>query len=771
MQLSTRFIIAIAAVLLGFVAISILTVHLITGIHHLNRADTICNEAVNTLKELQLVTSQLLITQELDNTSHQWQMVYAQFEADLKKLNTSPEILNIIETQEQENILRSMNMFWEFTKQKTALIKRDIDVLQAKPDQSRDGLIYQYSESNDHELLVIRNEIYTALLFLEAEFEIRLTSLRTIVRNETSKRFNHLIIQISLTGLLIALIISTILFSFLNRLKEHFAKLHHVMAIIGKGDFTEKLDISGSDELSMIARAVNKTSEALADMHKELEHRLNEISLAKEKAEAASKTKSFFLANMSHEIRTPLNAVIGFSELLSTLVTDKKQKSYLISIQTAGNSLLTLLNDILDLSKIEADKIKIQYSPCDLRILLNDVEQVFFLQASKKEIQYYNDIDESLPSELLLLDEIRLRQVLFNIVGNAVKFTREGHIKVSAKVIEKNPKSVFDLHISVEDTGIGIPHHEIERIFDSFEQQEGQDNSLYGGTGLGLTISRRLVEMMNGQIWVDSHVNRGSTFNILIHDVKISSEAVPLRQKVYHHEGIRFEKGVVLVVDDTKSNRDLMCATLTQVNLITMTAVNGQEAIDKTLLYQPDIILMDLQMPVMDGIEAMSRLRSESASAQIPIIAISASSAGKDPEEFITKGFDGFVSKPINIDKLIPELSRYLTIESFAPPVNDEDDMELTSNMSASYETIDLLESRFMNRWEAFNVLQPMEEVKRFGEELKNFGLEHNLNILSDYGDEIATHVDNFDVTNMKLAIDDFPRIIHTLKAIGMRTS
>ncbi|MBU1172722.1 MAG: hypothetical protein KKD44_24450 [Proteobacteria bacterium] len=647
MQLRTRFIIAIAAVILGFVAISALTVYLIIGIHRLNRADAICNKTVNTLKKLQLTTSQLLITQELDNTFHKWQRVHEQFREDLAQLNTSPEIHDFIDTREKENILQSMNMFWGFTEQRTALIESDLTGLQAKPNQTRDGLIYQYAESHDHGLLVIRNNIYTALLFLEAEFEIRLSSLSSIVKKETSKRFNHIIFQVTLAGFVIAVIISTLLVTFLSRLKGHLAKLHHFMTIIGKGDFTEKLDIPGNDELSWIAHAVNKTTEALANMHEELEQRLHEISLAKEKAEAANRTKGIFLANMSHEIRTPLNAVIGFSELLSTLVSDKKQKSYLASIQTAGNCLLTLLNDILDLSKIEADKIKIQYSSCALHTMLNDVAQVFSLQASQKEIQFYSDIDEALPGSLLL-DEIRLRQVLFNIVGNAVKFTRKGHIKLSAKVIEHNLNPVFDLHISVEDTGMGIPEHEIERIFDSFEQQEQQDNAIYGGTGLGLTISRRLVEMMNGRIWVDSLVDRGSTFHILIRDVKISLDEPFIRHTEIHHQGIRFGKRKVLVVDDIESHRDL----------------------------------------------------------------------------------------PSHVKASLPGM-------------------------------IEHLESCFLERWETFKVRQPMDEVKLFGEEIKALGIEYNLNILSDYGDDLATHVDNFDVKNMQLAIEDFPKIILKLKAMG----
>ncbi len=269
---------------------------------------------------------------------------------------------------------------------------------------------------------------------------------------------------------------------------------------------------------------------------------------------------------MSHEIRTPLNAVTGLSELLSSLVTDEKQKSYLEAIKSSGKNLLILINDILDLSKIEAGKVEIQYSTVDLRILSQEIEQVFALQASKKDIQFKIDIGSELPSSLQL-DEIRLRQVLLNIVGNAIKFTEKGYIQLSAKAVQKQDETVFDIHISVEDTGIGISEKNIDNIFDSFKQQDEQSSSQYGGTGLGLAISKRLIEMMNGKILVDSTVGKGSIFKIIINDVKAKDTEAPAVKERFHHEHTHFEKGKVLVVDDVASNRHLLKELLNKVNL------------------------------------------------------------------------------------------------------------------------------------------------------------------------------------------------------------
>jgi len=258
-------------------------------------------------------------------------------------------------------------------------------------------------------------------------------------------------------------------------------------------------------------------------LEKLVQDRTSELKKAKDVAEAANKAKSEFLANMSHEIRTPINAVLGFTELLESSITDPKQKNYLNSIKDGSRGLLTLINDILDLSRIDAGKMELQYTVTNPYTLFKEIERIFSLNAQQKGLDFIIEIAEDIP-ESLSLDQVRLRQILFNIIGNAVKFTEKGYIKIFANVIySKEDKSAVDLIISIKDTGIGMSTEFQKKVFDIFSQQEGQSSRKYGGTGLGLGIAKRLAEMMGGKINLISEVNKGSTFEIKLFNIAVST--------------------------------------------------------------------------------------------------------------------------------------------------------------------------------------------------------------------------------------------------------
>ncbi len=506
----------------------------------------------------------------------------------------------------------------------------------------------------------------------------------------------------------------------------------------------------------------------------EQKHFQEALKQAKEAAEAANRAKSEFLANMSHEIRTPLNAVIGFSELLASIVSDPKHKSYIESIQTAGESLLKLINDILDLSKIEASKLELSYAPTNLRTLINEVEQIFSQQTLQKNIQFLTDIDPELPIALLL-DEIRLRQVLINLVGNAVKFTDKGYIKLTVSIADKKESdNLLDIDIYVEDTGIGILEYDIVHIFEAFRQQAGQSSSKFGGTGLGLTICKRLVEMMDGTISVKSVLGEGSIFAISIRNVTISHEALPAAEEKPGHKTVKFEKATVLVVDDVESNRELLSEVLSKVNLDVLTAVNGMEALAAADTHQPDIILMDIWMPVMDGIEATGQLKINLRTKTIPVIAISAFPTPDQELLVLEKGFDGFISKPFRISRLFSELSKYLQVaketgnanraaNACTPVVSDYRSPQMASNLS---KVVDIIDSDFMGQWKSFQKMMPMKVVRKFGKGLEALGLKYTIALLSNYGRDLLLYANNFDVENMKTMIEDFPEVVKELRSL-----
>ena len=300
-----------------------------------------------------------------------------------------------------------------------------------------------------------------------------------------------------------------------------------------KGDLLQKAIVYKNDEIGKLASAFNKMADELYKHINHLEEKVKErtteiektnleLKQAKTEADKANEAKSDFLANMSHEIRTPLNAIIGLSEVLQNKIQDEKQQNYLKTIHIAGNSLLMIINDILDLSKIEAGMMEILYKPIKSKQIFKEIEAIFIENIHRKGIDFIIDIEDDLP-ELILFDEVRMRQILLNLVGNAVKFTDKGYVKLSLKAKPSLHNSDFvDLHLSVEDTGIGIPPLQWERIFEAFTQISGQSIKKYGGTGLGLSITKKLVEMMNGQITIESTVGKGSIFHVKFPYVKIA---------------------------------------------------------------------------------------------------------------------------------------------------------------------------------------------------------------------------------------------------------
>jgi len=495
-----------------------------------------------------------------------------------------------------------------------------------------------------------------------------------------------------------------------------------------------------------------------------------QLIAAKEAADHANRAKSEFLANMSHEIRTPMNAVIGFSDILASQITDKKHKNYLNSIQTGGKTLLTLINDILDLSKIEAGRLEIQYEPVNPQQIFTELQQIFSLKIAEKNLELIMEIDENLPLAMFL-DETRLRQVLLNMIGNAIKFTDSGYVKLCANKIDtEDDHSKVDLIMAVEDSGIGIPVDQQALIFESFRQQDGQSTRQYGGTGLGLAITKHLVEMMNGQISVESSLGKGSRFEIALHEVRVAATLSNAKQdNTFDPNQITFEKVCVLVVDDIESNRDLIKEYLSQVNLEVICAENGQQALLFVEEYHPALILMDIRMPEMDGYEATKRLKDSPNTADIPIIALTASVALDEKHKIEAHGFDGYLAKPVNISDLLGELSSYLKHTKKAitdvPKVVIEKVDNINNGLNpAEIANLPELQNRLKQEviplLEEVEVVMEMEMIAELAEKMIQLGNEYNIPAFIQYGEPLLESSETFKISYIQTALEKLPALL-----------
>ena len=384
-----------------------------------------------------------------------------------------------------------------------------------------------------------------------------------------------------------------------------------------------------------------------------------EIQRSNEAAIAANRAKSDFLANMSHEIRTPMNAILGFTDLLRKGVAENEneEKEYLTTIHDSGSHLLELINDILDLSKIEAQKMEMEIIECSIFEVARAVYNTFRIPAENKGVQLNLDIPAKLPRHIYS-DVVRLRQVLTNLVANAVKFTSEGQVSIKCDVTKI--KKQEHLSIVVSDSGIGMTPEQIQRIFDPFSQADTSVTRKFGGTGLGLSISKKIVEALQGEIQVQSHQGKGSEFQVLIPlgeaaDVeKISFETFErenVSQQEMANESEESLNATILVVDDGDANRRLIQLYLSRIGCVVHEAVNGKEAVEMIQQHQYDLVLMDMQMPVMDGYTATRTLREQGH--DLPIIALTAAAMNSDKDKSLDAGCSGFLAKPVKLEQLV----------------------------------------------------------------------------------------------------------------------
>lgn len=486
----------------------------------------------------------------------------------------------------------------------------------------------------------------------------------------------------------------------------------------------------------------------------------DKLQKAKDDAEAANKAKSSFLANMSHEIRTPLNAVLGFAQLLRKNISDPLLAGYAQSIITSGNTLLHLINDILDMSKIEAGMLAIQHEPINIKHILNDLKSIFELQILRKKLQYISQIDKQLP-DYLLLDDLRIRQILINLINNAIKFTESGYVKIMANAKLKTD-STIDLVITISDSGKGIEQDNIDKIFEAFNQHDNSITKEFGGSGLGLTISRRLANLLGGKLTVESELGVGSTFMLKINDVQISKQQHVIKEDA-NLDQMYYEHATVYIADKNPLNLEILTEIISSKVGYTKSVTTAENLVQLCAQKRPDLILMDRRLNANSEPMPAITINKNNHLNPIPIIAITASVFFNEDEDIKARGFCEFIRRPVNEVELLQSLNKYLQ-----PKINQSTQNHIDENSSLAIELDAPIEniktyisSQILPAIALLNQNQSLRAVKALSELLIKTDTIFSIHAFSSFGQELKSLSQKYDVAEIRAKLLKFEKILY----------
>ena len=460
-----------------------------------------------------------------------------------------------------------------------------------------------------------------------------------------------------IVGVPLLLLGVAIVWYFGRKLARPVMQLTDVTVALAAGDLGVRAAENGAGEIGVLQHSINSMAASLEKSRQRLQENLEQLDHARAAAEQANRAKSEFLATMSHELRTPMNGALGMLELLKNTSLQQQQQQYVHVAIDSTQHLLTVVNDILDFSRIERGLLQLEPIYSDVAALMRQVQESFRIAAKQKHLDLQLTLDPTLDGVQLLIDPARLRQVVVNLIGNAIKFTFTGGVSIDVAASWRGDNNLY-LQISVADTGIGIPADKQKLIFQAFRQADGSTMRRFGGSGLGLAIVQKICELMAASVDLDSAPNRGSRFTLRL-EAPARRATNPVRAPEPQSPLLQ---GQVLVVEDNAVNLMVVANMLETLGVTVRTAANGREALESLNRQPVDLVLMDCQMPEMDGYQATAEIRNHTdrAIARLPIIALTANAMVEDRERCLAAGMSDYLSKPVTLQLLREKVARWL---------------------------------------------------------------------------------------------------------------